>query len=149
MGYTHYFRTSPSIPEDKFVKLAVATRKFLDGETDIRSECDEDAPPIISSDLIRFNGIGNDGHETFYLARESTPREWEKDKSTVFNFCKTARKPYDKYVTGVLSLAQEILGKDILVSSDGGVADWQEGINLVNKKLDKHYSSIIFDDDDD
>jgi hypothetical protein len=142
MGYTHYYKTTPTIPLDKWVRLKIAVSKLLDGVADIQFEYNKAEPIVIDDKEIRFNGIGDDGHETLYLSRESTPAEWDTDKSTVFNFCKTAYKPYDRYVTAVLTLAKIHLGDDIEISSDGGVADWQEGISFINEKLGKDYAML-------
>ena len=58
----------------------------------------------------------------------------------VFNFCKTARKPYDTYVTATLIAALDHWGSDVVkVSSDGSIQEWEEGIEhymdcLTNKE---------------
>ena len=116
------------------------------GQTILQREFDDASPVVIDDNQIRFNGIDEDGHETFMLLKNDTPREWAEDKDVVFNFCKTAEKPYDVYVTGVLFLAMQHLTTDIQVSSDGGVADWQAGVALVNEKLGKSYSMSGHDD---
>lgn len=49
-------------------------------------------PPIANLDEgIAFNGVGDDGHETFYLSREAR-----------HHFVKTLRKPYDTAVACIL-----------------------------------------------
>ena len=57
-------------------------------------------------------------HESFFLTPETT--NW--------NFCKTARKPYDLLVCAVLLSAYNILGYEL--SSDGGFEDWQPAIDF-------------------
>jgi len=116
------------------------------GQTILQREFDDASPVVIDDNQIRFNGIDEDGHETFMLLKNDTPREWAEDKDVVFNFCKTAEKPYDVYVTGVLFLAMQHLTTDIQVSSDGWVDDWQAGVALVNEKLGKSYSMSGHDD---
>lgn len=142
MGYTHYYRTTPNIPSDKWAKLTTAVNKVLADQTILRQEFNMDEPPMVNDEVIRFNGIGEDGHETFYLAKNDTPAEWSENQNEVFNFCKTARKPYDKYVTAVLFLAKIHLTDDIRLGSDGYISEWQNGVDLVNEKLDKNYAMI-------
>ena len=62
----------------------------------------------ISKECIQFNGIGDEGHETFVLFPKSGP----------FEFCKTARKPYDLAVSSVMILAS-LLSEKGQISSDG------------------------------
>jgi hypothetical protein len=87
-----------------------------------------DAAPELTDAYIRFNGIGEDGHETFCLVagmarQEGCPLPRERRARTLpihpgrFDFCKTARKPYDVLVTAVLWIAHEEYG--LRVSSDG------------------------------
>jgi hypothetical protein len=75
-----------------------------------------------------FNGDRSKGlsHETFvpvYLNSRLC-------QDGYFSFCKTAAKPYDVYVTAALLKMKDILGVNIIVSSDGGPMDWQDGVKL-------------------
>lgn len=132
MGYTHYFYTKPVLDEVTFKFLVKDAKKVLDSGIDV--VCFEsDMPnkrPQTNKDVIRFNGKGEAGHETFYLARESKPMDYS-DGNKAFNFCKTNNKPYDAYVVAVLILAKQWLGSDIRVSSDGDLLDWQEGKGIL------------------
>lgn len=58
----------------------------------IQYEDDDNAPPLVNTKNIRFNGVGDDGHETFHIYRGQD----------TWLFCKTATKPYDRYVMAVL-----------------------------------------------
>lgn len=58
--------------------------------------------------MIRFNGMGENGHETFLFKLDS-----EK-----FNFCKTARKPYDLPVCKILLVLKHYM-PNLELSSDG------------------------------
>lgn len=53
-----------------------------------------------------------------------------------FGFCKTAQKPYDKYVVACLIIAKSIFGKDVTISSDGDLEEWQEGKALAEQAMD-------------
>jgi hypothetical protein len=111
MGYTHYWRK---------LKFSNAGWKELRGLTEtvmanlptnvkIAWEYDsEDKAVEVSAKCIRFNGVGEEGHETFMLER----------KSSDFEFCKTNRKSYDLAVCSVLILAS-LLCESGQISSDG------------------------------
>lgn len=118
MGYTRYWnRTDKEITSD-----------FCEEVNKILIDCAKkgiairggfgDGSPIVSTKEIRFNGNGSvyDGenccrdlsHETFYLGSDDEG----------FNFCKTARKPYDYAVRKVLNVAKRY-GIVTDVRSDG------------------------------
>ncbi|EXJ68969.1 uncharacterized protein A1O5_07904 [Cladophialophora psammophila CBS 110553] len=72
--------------------------------------------PLIDLDQgVQFNGIGEDGHETFLLRKENI---------TSFDFCKTVQKPYDLTVCLVLLRARQLAGDAFSLRSDGS---WNEG----------------------
>jgi hypothetical protein len=50
-----------------------------------------------------------------------------------FDFCKTARKPYDAVVTACLILLKQTYGDAVEVSSDGSWSEWQDGRDLYAK----------------
>ena len=108
MGYTHYFEFRENV--DAFHENVLKkVRKITDKYKDIlQFEYDEERPAIVKPTLIRFNGIDEDGHETFYL-----------EPSTGFNFCKTARKPYDLPICEVLLVLKDYYGTRFELSSDG------------------------------
>jgi hypothetical protein len=131
MGYTHYW--TPKATDDKTWKEYVAACKKLYKELPLRSETaggyhaddtimicgwDGTGKPEFKLSGISFNGDQDRGfdHETFSIEKEKT--DW--------NFCKTARKPYDLLVCACLIAAKEILGYE--VSSDGDFEDWQPAI---------------------
>jgi hypothetical protein len=93
-----------------------------------------------SKDLLYFNGIQENAHETFYFERMlSTQRhvqyhDVEQDK--IFGFCKTAQKPYDIAVCSALIIAKKHFGSDIIISSDGEDEDgWLEAKTLTQDIL--------------
>ena len=77
---------------------------------------------------INVNGSRDDGHETFVLREHFSENEG-------FNFCKTARKPYDRVVTACLIVLSYRLGDCIEVSSDGDSEDWAAGLQLAERVL--------------
>ena len=153
MGYTHYwkFNTNYKISSLKWKEIVDDFNKILDVEIDIPSndlycgtegltrlrsilEPDSDQRLEITDNEIRFNGReeGDRGHETFSLQRMSDKRLEEYaerlDRNYIFDFCKTARKPYDIVVCCLLVILKYHLGNMIEVSSVG--ADWtnDEGV---------------------
>ena len=79
----------------------------------------------LDSEMVWFNGVGVNSHETFYLHRISkkSKHQWDNEIPLGFSFCKTARKPYDEYVVRVLIEYERFFGDVVLISSDG---DWDE-----------------------
>ncbi len=120
MGYTHYFERSD---EDisratwqkicKDVALLIAAGPAVCWEDDLPTR-----PPEVSTALIRFNGPGKEGHETFYFLRVPDDT-W---------FCKTERKPYDKTVCAVLAVIHDLAPASAAIRSDGFVEEWQPAV---------------------
>lgn len=136
MGYTHYFTQKRNLKVSEMEALANATAKIIRAtNVPVIWEYDEPGkPPEITKDLIRFNGVGDDGHETFWLPRQRPKREAWQDKDTHgFLFCKTARKPYDIIVVAVLCAAHRIAPGAFAIGSDGDAEDWDDGLALFNR----------------
>lgn len=151
MGYTHYWRQTRDFTDDEWLKLRQGAGQVVSAlrnakalrERDIPAvpfdiplayEDDEpDRPPVVSLDEIRFNGVGEDGHETFYLTRRKPEkREFDRLYETegAFDFCKTARKPYDAAVVAVLTIAHTVAPGVLTLSSDGTPEEWVDGHRL-------------------
>lgn len=119
MGYTHYFETikplTPEFVED--VKRIVATAEA--GDIIIRG-WDGTGEPELSTEGIILNGDANTDHdyETFMLKADEG-----------FNFCKTARRPYDA-VVGAILIRLKKYQPSAMIDSDGvwdhrdGDGDW-------------------------
>jgi len=138
MGYTHYWYKEKELDSQKWSDFTKDTTAIINETTELCWESDQlDRKPEITDEIIRFNGKSDGGHETFYFTRV----EIEKDKAFVatdedgkyFNFCKTARKPYDKYVVAILHLAKRHFGDKIYLASDGKDSELKEGIELIEK----------------
>lgn len=110
MGYTRYWeRTNKPITETFVKKVKEIIKDSNDKGITIRNGFGEDEP-IVTLEKVSFNGDGsrNLSHESCYFDNQELG----------FNFCKTARKPYDYTVREVLKVAeQEGLVAD--VRSDG------------------------------
>jgi hypothetical protein len=112
LGFTHYLRDKPAFSDVQWAAFTndVAAvyhkhRRILAGP----SGEDLDTRPLIGRAEISFNGIGDDSHETCFVPKGATE----------FEFCKTARKPYDVAVVEVYKLVRKYLPTTVL-SSDGG-----------------------------
>src|SRR4051812_32854639 len=109
MGYTHYWHTqNQGIPQPAWEAICKDTRSLIAAlpkrSTSYGIAWEDDKPrkaPEVSAELIRFNGKGDLGHETFCFERAPTG----DSDGTAFAFCKTARKPYDLVVCAVLMVA--------------------------------------------
>ena len=88
----------------------------------------ESSPPRANNNEIVFNGFKDLSHETFIL----TPA------INGFNFCKTARKPYDVAVTALLIYIYSIKS-NIKITSDGNYEDWQAGADLLFKARGEYF----------
>jgi len=113
MGYTHYFQLHTQPSEKGWANFIKGVRQLLEQAWDIAIEGE------INNEVVVLNGIGEESHETFFFSKVSN--EWE--------FCKTARKPYDKVVTSVLILAKYLF-PNMYLRSDGDWEEWIEGREL-------------------
>jgi hypothetical protein len=111
MGYTHYICNPKGFTKDQwntFIKEA----KSIISNSDVPLACWNGAKgtlPLISDTEVKFNGVGDNSHETCMVTK----------KATDFDFCKTARKPYDKIVVAIYKAARNA-NPSIELSSDGG-----------------------------
>jgi len=143
MGYTHYWRPTRDLTEDEWDNIRQVAKTILKDNHGIilDNEPTDSQNLSITYDSILCNGIGDDGHETFYLTRKMR---------NDFEFCKTAQKPYDKYIVAMLIAVAQITDS-ISVSSDGDQEDWLEGLQLyverctLNDTLNDYAKELIPD----
>ena len=138
MGYTHYFRQKEELDAVKWSKFTKDVNKLLKLTPicSLKEESDSPNPPIVNNKVVRFNGLANNGHETFLIDRKyelAYSNEQPDEDGYWFNFCKTARKPYDIYVVAVLELAKKHFGDDIKLGSDGNDEELADGKELAGK----------------
>jgi hypothetical protein len=121
MGYTHYFTVKKAKLLNKAVRKDL--KRVLDKAYNqglIQKEWNEKGKYELTEKHIRFNGIEDDGHETFYFMANN--EGWA--------FCKTARKPYDKVVMQVLLILKDYFKDNLTVGSDGDFnCEWLEAIH--------------------
>lgn len=128
MGYTHYLYRKGDFTQKQWEKISLETFAVLDHcrENGVVLAREYDSPesgnPEVTPDHIRFNGWKDGGHETFLVTRERPPVPlWDPDAKESFDFCKTARKPYDLAVCLVLISMKRHAPKSVRIETDG---DW-------------------------
>lgn len=140
MGYTHYWKGKKSFTDAQFKAI---TRDFvklygaLPRSTDTAGGYYADQPLMvernIAKDEIRFDGTGpadsDLGHETFLLSQQPD----------AFEFCKTARKPYDLLVCATLIVCQKHAPDVLEITSDGDPEDWVPAQKFVRQVFDDSY----------
>jgi ABC-type glycerol-3-phosphate transport system substrate-binding protein len=130
MGYTHYWlgKKSTDANWNEFTAACKKLHANLPANTNSAGGYHEDDPleiaggdgdgePFFGNRTVCFNGKDDArdlGHETFRI---------DKNPAEPWNFCKTARKPYDLLVVACLIAAWQIL--DYRFSSDG-FTDYEE-----------------------
>jgi len=123
VGYTHYYYQSKNLTQKQWEKVCLETFQILDyckaKKIKLAFECDIPKPPEVSDEMIRFNGVNDEGHETFIFFKKKPEEQIHSDKSRYFYFCKTARKPYDLAVCLVLLSLANHSPKSVELGSDG------------------------------
>lgn len=126
MGYTRYWDIKKDLDDYRFLKF----KEFCNQIVELFDIPLEDI--VITDNVIRFNGVDDDAHETFVFSKKSG-----------FNFCKTQRKPYDAVVCACLLTAMDIFGSDISFSSDGDNNDDKVKENLKSLIRDRKLNNIL------
>lgn len=123
MGYTHYFNFKEDIKsfsEEVLTDIKTVLAKYED-ILEVES---------ITDDKIFFNGLGYGAYEDFALRSDTTD----------FNFCKTARRPYDLPVCEVLLVLKHHYKDNFELGSDGFSVSKE---NFIKKNLDGTWNEAI------
>lgn len=161
MGYTHYWHRPETLDPQRFSRFREDMARLLAAlprHTDTAGGYYRDADlivhgpdghgdPVATDELVSFNGhapLAGDSdtddlsHETFHIPRVIEPQDWQRPDGhgRYFDFCKTARKPYDLAVTAALiALQHHFPTPEVEISSDGTAEDWQQGLALCRAVL--------------
>jgi len=121
MGYTHYWENDKELTQDERDGIEEDVTAILSAAPVPLAGWDgaEGEPSVGGDQCVSLNGRGDYSHETFTFPGKSG-----------FNFCKTARKPYDVVVTAILIAAENRAPHAFGYSSDGSHADWEAGLEL-------------------
>ena len=142
MGYTHYWTFNKKVKditngESAFKTAVELFKRGLEIASDKHNLYYPDllgngvglGEPIIEDDKLIFNGKRPDDYETFAITTESEG----------FDFCKTARYPYDVFVCLALLCFEYVFGDKIGVSSDGDRKNedgWVVAVQIFNELLE-------------
>ena len=99
MGYTNYWECETDFTDDEWKAVCEEAQymKEIDSSYQENMFRTLDGVDILENEIC-FNGVADNGCETFYLNR----------KATSFSFCKTREMPYDIYVWHLLTFCQMI-----------------------------------------
>ncbi|KAG7041400.1 HET-domain-containing protein [Colletotrichum scovillei] len=119
MGYSHYYdvkdwnspqwrKVWPRFIEDSLLIMEASDVRLIETEPCHDYDLEATSPPVCTVERgINFNGLGDAGHEPFFLC--------EQEPCQV----KTNRKPYDLTISCILLRAFALCPKNIKISSDG------------------------------
>ena len=123
MGYTVFFEQSRAFTMQEWGDIRASCINMFNRLKQIKGG-DGTGRPEIGNDRIVFNGDASKGedHETMVLERQGGG----------FQFCKTARKPYDRFVKAVLIVANYYAPGVLEVTCDGDDEPdcWTEGVRI-------------------
>jgi hypothetical protein len=139
MGYTHYWKKSLVLDQDKFNAFVEDCREICNlatKEYDINiCGWDGEGKPEFTPDFVSLNGdhSKDDGCETFRFT-SIEELQYANEYGLVFGCTKTARNPYDIVVTACLVAAKYHFGNDVYISSDGEdeLNSWEPGFYLAS-----------------
>ena len=112
MGFTRYYEIFSPLDKQKFAQFSQDCNVICEEITKISGHgiagYDGYGDPRFTEDIVSFNGIDDNAHESFAIDTACKG----------FYFTKTQLKPYDLHVEACLELAKYYFGEDIRVSSD-------------------------------
>ena len=144
IGYTHYFYREPKLDKTTWNLFAGDVEKILKNADCLIASCDGKQQFKVNMLCLDFNGVGEDAHENLYIRRVAQKNEWanEDGDGKIFECCKTAQKPYDKYVTACLIAFKYRFGDSVKISSDGSALDWEAGRKIFCNAVTHTYTNI-------
>lgn len=138
MGYTNSQQTK-GFTDEQWTAITTDVHKMFkalpkktpakgtpgDGGRIIQIDDQKGGAPIANEEKIFFNGCGFEDadHETFVLTK----------KAQSYEFCKTARKPYDLAVQCTLLIAKHHAPDRITIASDGDPEEWMASTTVLMK----------------
>jgi hypothetical protein len=147
MGYTHYWTQTRDFTRDEWVQIHEDMEALLKDVQHVQGiplangMGDPGTSPEVTDQKIWFNGAGDEACETFCLYRVRPPKEPGERRG--WDFCKTARRPYDLAVTAALChLASVTDPISHSVGSDGNGRDFLDGLAEARRALPR-YANIL------
>ena len=137
MGYTNYWNASEPVSLEQ---AAPHLQELLQIGTEqgILAGADGLGTAVFDGRIVVFNGSTREAYESFYITPDQTG----------FQFCKTARKPYDAFVKAALILIQASCDdpEQFRISCDGSHSDWEQAAELVEKVSNIKLCDVIISD---
>jgi hypothetical protein len=147
MGYTHYWTQARDFTREEWsqvredVEALLKDVEHVQGIPLANGQGEPGSRAEITDNKIWFNGAGDGHHETFCLNRKR-PRK-ERGEPHGWDFCKTARKPYDLAVTAALCYLCSVPDPAVFTaSSDGHGKDFLDGLAEARRALPR-YANIL------
>lgn len=152
MGFTHYFSYARGHAEfrDLWPQLVADTRTVIDAVEGLGIRIAGpfgDGYPILTADMISFNGLAPEDYEELTLSlSEATGYQPPKlPPGVTWAFCKTEHRRYDLAVTAVLLRAYTLAPRHVAISSDGNwERDWQHARDLLGELFGPVSSEYAF-----
>jgi hypothetical protein len=133
MGYTHYWdQENVLIDDDRWLIAIAKCNTIVKANAGILGDGNGEGNVKLAAEELWFNGKGAYAHETFFVGRLESG-----------GFCKTDHKAYDPVVVGCLAVLAHELRGHFTVSSDGGPAEWQPGVELACNVLGENIPNPI------
>lgn len=160
MVYTHYWYRTATIEAEDFLRIGEDFRQLLPAFESkglyLGNQTGREIP-VITDDLIAFNGKQDCGHakefcvgtskrrrcygdcsqDTLFFPRILIPSKFQRPMhgGKFYNFLNTEAKPYDLAVQAFLIIAKQVLGDQIIITSDARSKDWDDARFLCYKHL--------------
>lgn len=148
MGYTHYWTQTRDFTREEWVDahehitailkeaqrqgIALANMSGDAGTSPKFLGLHENSKRGLHIAYFGFNGVDDDAHESFKINFKRM-KEWSGERLG-WDFCKTARKPYDVVVQACLSYLSTVV-ENFTVSSDGDGSEWLDGVEFARRAL--------------
>lgn len=139
VGFSRYWYRPEELPRKEWDEFLGLARKIVAKAHEkgiaLALEYDQaEAAPALGHEVIQFNGVGPEGHESFIVARAwyaAVRPQWEvPEKGLLLAFCKTNRKPYDLAVSACLVAFKLVFEARVKVMGDG---DFDAGASLLSE----------------
>ena len=137
MGYTHYFTQQRSLTDQEWQLIKAAATLLT-----ANRHCDPVYIPTTKKQdmeigqYININGVGDEAHESFVINKTILHEDpTAPDFVEAFDFCKTNRKSYDRYVTAMLIVINTVAPGAFVIESDGYHDEWFDGLQVLQDYL--------------
>jgi len=134
LGWTHYWEREIEVPEENLASAARDCRTVFDSAAIDIAGGGGTGEPMLTPDVLLFNGRGAFGCEDFVFPRIQVPRR-ERPSGKVLGYCKTEHLPYDLCVQLTLIVLKHHLGNLLKVASDISDDGWQKARGICQKHL--------------